>query len=174
MARRLTRNRRTAVVGGVSAGFADYFNVDPVLARLGFVLLAFANGIGLLFYIICWVIMPTNDAGVPEQTSPGGKVTDEVRAAEQMRAAGERVAHEVRETRESGRGHMIFGIALIVLGSMLLLDRFSWMFQWPYWLRFGNLWPLILVAIGVALLMRSREDRVCAGHASHGAACRAG
>ena len=50
-------------------------------------------------------------------------------------------------------------VALIGLGSMLLLDRFSWMFRWPYWLRFGNLWPLILVAIGVALLMRSREER---------------
>ena len=87
-------------------------------------------------------------------------MTEEVRAAaEQVRAAGERVANEVREVRESGRGHMIFGIVLIVVGSMLLLDRFSWMFQWPYWLRFGNLWPLSLVAIGVALLMRSREER---------------
>ena len=160
MARRLTRNRRAAVVGGVGAGFADYFNVDPVLVRLGFVLLAFANGIGLLFYIICWVIMPTNEEGVPEQTSPGGRVTEEVHAAaEQVRAAGEKVVSEVREARESGRGHMIVGIVLIALGSMLLLDRFSWMFYWPYWLRFGNLWPLILVAIGVALLMRSREER---------------
>ena len=87
-------------------------------------------------------------------------MTEEVRAAaEQVRAAGEKVVSEVREARESGRGHMIVGIVLITLGSMLLLDRFSWMFHWPYWLRFGNLWPLILVAIGVALLMRSREER---------------
>ena len=42
---------------------------------------------------------------------------------------------------------------------MLLLDRFSWMFRWPYLLSFGYLWALILVAIGVALLMRSREER---------------
>ena len=34
------------MVGGVAAGFADYFNVDPVFVRLGFVLLALANGIG--------------------------------------------------------------------------------------------------------------------------------
>ena len=160
MAQRLTRNRREAVCGGVAAGFGDYFNVDPVLVRLGFVLLALANGIGLLFYIICWVIMPTNEEGAPEQTSPGGHVTDEVRAAaEQVRAAGERVVNEVREARESGRGHMIAGIILIVLGSLFLLDRVSWMFRWPYWLSFGYLWPLILVAIGVALLMRSREEK---------------
>ena len=160
MAQRLTRNRRKAVIGGVAAGFADYFNVDPVLVRLGFVLLFLANGIGLLFYIICWVIMPTNEEDVPQQTSTGEKVAEEVRAAgEQVRAAGERVANEVREVRGSGRGRMIGGIVLIVLGSMFLLDRFSWMFHWPHWLRFGNLWPLILVAIGVSMLLRSRQER---------------
>ena len=42
---------------------------------------------------------------------------------------------------------------------MLLLDRFSWMFRWPYWLRFDSLWPLILIAIGAALVLRSREER---------------
>jgi len=160
MVQRLTRNRRKAVCGGVAAGFADYFNVDPVLVRLGFVLLAFANGIGLVFYIICWVIMPTNEEEAPEQVSPGGQVTDEVRAAaQQVRAAGARVVNEVREARESGRGHMIAGIILIVLGSIFLLDRLSWMVHWPYWLSFSYLWPLILVAIGVALLLRSREEK---------------
>jgi len=165
MAERLTRNRRDALCGGVAAGFADYFNVDPVLVRLAFVLLAFANGIGLLFYLIYWAIMPIHEdhdsaEDVSNQTSPGERVTDEVRAAAgQVRAAAHRVASEVRDVRVSGRGHMMLGIALVGLGSILLFDRFAWMFRWPYWLRFGTLWPLILVAIGVALLVRSREER---------------
>jgi hypothetical protein len=33
------------------------------------------------------------------------------------------------------------------------------MFRWPYWLRFDSLWPLVLVAIGVSLLLRSREEQ---------------
>ena len=88
---RLTRNRRTAVLGGVAAGFGDYFDVDPVLVRVGFVLLTFATGIGILFYIICWLVMPADAAPVPGQTSPGEQVAGEVRAA------AERVASEVRE-----------------------------------------------------------------------------
>ena len=64
-----------------------------------------------------------------------------------------------RSQCEAGRGRAVFGVILIVGGSMLLLDRFSWMFRWPYWLRFDSLWPLILVAIGVALVLRSREER---------------
>ena len=139
--------------GGVAAGFADYLDVDPVLVRLGFVLLTFASGVGFVFYVVCWVIMPTNEQDVTSDTSPSENFGDEVRAA------GERVANEVREARDSGRGRMIGGVVLLVLGSMFLLDRFSWMFYWPHWLRMGNLWPLILVAIGLALIMRSREER---------------
>ena len=73
MPRRLTRNRRSAVLGGVAAGFADYFNMDPVLARLAFVLLALADGVGLLLYVICWAIIPPQeDTGtVPGEASPG-------------------------------------------------------------------------------------------------------
>ena len=54
---------------------------------------------------------------------------------------------------------MIGGAVLVVLGLMLLADRIPWMFNWPHWLRFDNAWPLILVALGVALVMRSREEK---------------
>ena len=65
------------MLGGVAAGFGDYFDVDPVLVRLGFVLLTFATaGIGILFYIICWVIMPDDEASVPRQRSPGEKMSE--------------------------------------------------------------------------------------------------
>jgi len=41
--RRLTRDTQHAVLGGVAAGFGRYLDVDPVLARLAFVLLAFVH-----------------------------------------------------------------------------------------------------------------------------------
>ena len=150
---RLTRNRRTAVLGGVAAGFGDYFDVDPVLVRVGFVLLTFATGIGILFYIICWLVMPADGASVSAEKPPGARLSEEVREA------AERVAGEVREVGESARVRMIGGAVLVVLGLMLLADRVPWMFDWPHWLRFDNAWPLILVALGVALVMRSREEK---------------
>ncbi len=166
MARRLTRNRRKAAIGGVAAGFADYFDVDPVLVRLGFVLALLLNGAGFLFYIICWVIMPTNEEenvstqpdpvnpeAQPDPSTPGG------RAAEEVRAAGERVVDGVRRsTRDPGRGNIIAGGILVAVGLMFLLDRFSWIFHWPHWLRFSNLWPLILVGVGISLLLRSKRN----------------
>ena len=46
--KRLFRDRSNRMVGGVASGLAAYLDIDPVLVRVGFVLGAFANGIGIL------------------------------------------------------------------------------------------------------------------------------
>ncbi len=56
--KKLRRSRSDRMVAGVCAGLAEYFNVDPVLVRLVFVLLALAGGPGVLLYIVLWIIMP--------------------------------------------------------------------------------------------------------------------
>ncbi len=55
---RLYRSRSDRMLAGVAGGIAKYFNVDPTLVRLLFVLFALAGGPGLLVYIIMWIIMP--------------------------------------------------------------------------------------------------------------------
>lgn len=45
---------------GVCGGIADYFNIDPTLVRLLWVLFSLAGGAGLLAYIIAAIIMPEN------------------------------------------------------------------------------------------------------------------
>ena len=186
MPRRLTRDTRNAVLGGVASGFARYFNVDPVLTRLAFILLCFVHGIGLIFYLICWVIMPREDSpqapaaptepagtaasGDSEAGPPppaGEHVEEQMRAAgeqvraagEEVRAAGERVVENVRHAaREPGRGHLIGGTILIVIGLLFLVDRMSW-FYWPHWLRFSHLWPLVLVFVGIMMLIGAKRER---------------
>ncbi len=47
-----------SMVGGVCAGIADYFNVDPTIVRLLWILFIFGWGTGVLAYLILWVIVP--------------------------------------------------------------------------------------------------------------------
>lgn len=54
----LTRNINDKVLGGVCSGMGDYWNIDPVLFRLLFVVLFFGFGVGLLMYIIMWLVIP--------------------------------------------------------------------------------------------------------------------
>ena len=55
---RLMRDMQHKKIAGVCAGLARYFNVDPVLVRLMFLVLAFSTGIGFIGYIIGWIVMP--------------------------------------------------------------------------------------------------------------------
>ncbi len=56
--RRLYRDQKRKILGGVCAGLGYYFNVDPVWIRLLFVLLTFAWGVILVAYIIMWIAIP--------------------------------------------------------------------------------------------------------------------
>ena len=47
------------MIAGVCGGIGEYFNVDPTLVRLGWVvLLVMSAGFGLLGYLAAWIIMP--------------------------------------------------------------------------------------------------------------------
>ena len=43
---------------GVCGGIAEYFNIDSTLVRVGYILLVFAFGTGILAYFICALCMP--------------------------------------------------------------------------------------------------------------------
>jgi phage shock protein PspC (stress-responsive transcriptional regulator) len=154
------RDTEHAVLGGVAAGLGDYFDVDPLLVRLGIVLLVFANGLGLLFYVVCWLLVPAGGAGAArspaEQAAPGRKIVDEVREA------GEHVAGSFRDAaHRAGGARSAVGFLLIGLGSLLLaeeLDLFRWL-SWPRWASLDTLWPIAIIALGVSVILRSGRER---------------
>jgi phage shock protein C len=57
--KRLYRSRDDRMIAGVCAGIADYFDIDPTLVRLLFVLGFFATGSGLFWaYVIMMIVVP--------------------------------------------------------------------------------------------------------------------
>lgn len=57
--KRLFRDPSDKVIGGVASGLSAYFGIDdPVWLRIAFVVLFFTTGVGLLAYIIMWIIVP--------------------------------------------------------------------------------------------------------------------
>jgi phage shock protein PspC (stress-responsive transcriptional regulator) len=78
--RRLYRTRDDRVIAGVCGGIARYFNVDPVLVRVGAVALAFLGGAGLLAYLAAVLLIPKEGEGgqPPEAPSRGLVITGAV------------------------------------------------------------------------------------------------
>ncbi len=60
MANRLFRTRRDSILGGVCGGLAKYFDLDPTLVRIGYILISVLSAAfpGFLVYIILWVVIP--------------------------------------------------------------------------------------------------------------------
>ena len=56
--KKLYRNTENKMLAGVCSGIADYFDSDPTLVRLGWVLFSLLGGSGLLAYIIAAIIIP--------------------------------------------------------------------------------------------------------------------
>jgi phage shock protein C len=69
-AKRLMRSSRDKKIGGVCAGLADYFDLDPTLVRIVWLLAVFFAGTGFLVYIILWIALPLAPA-TPALTVPG-------------------------------------------------------------------------------------------------------
>lgn len=69
---RLYRSNSQQVVAGVCGGLGEYFAVDPVWFRIGFVVLALGGGSGILIYLLMWLIVqPRPDGSVAPATSSG-------------------------------------------------------------------------------------------------------
>jgi phage shock protein C len=61
--RKLYRSRSNRMLAGVCGGLAQYFNTDPTLVRVLFVVLAVLGGSGLLIYLVLWVVVPEEPQG---------------------------------------------------------------------------------------------------------------
>src|SRR5262245_48417605 len=51
-------------IGGVAGGFAGYFDIDPVITRLLWIVALF-SGIGFPAYLVCWLVIPKAKAWPP-------------------------------------------------------------------------------------------------------------
>jgi phage shock protein PspC (stress-responsive transcriptional regulator) len=57
------------MVAGVAAGLADYFDIDPTLVRIGFVVLTLLGGLAVPLYLAGWLLIPEEgtDLSVAEE-----------------------------------------------------------------------------------------------------------
>ncbi len=69
----LRRRSDDRVIGGVASGLGDYFNVDPLLIRIGFVGLMVFGGMGIFLYVAAWLLVPDDatDKSILEQVVQG-------------------------------------------------------------------------------------------------------
>jgi phage shock protein PspC (stress-responsive transcriptional regulator) len=94
----LTRSETDKRIAGVCGGLAEYFDIDPIIVRIAFVASIFFGGLGILLYIVLWIVMPRGTPGVPGQRT-AGRGSSAIRIAEERFARGEITAQELAQIR---------------------------------------------------------------------------
>jgi phage shock protein PspC (stress-responsive transcriptional regulator) len=147
---KLYRSRTNMMIAGVCGGLAEYLRVDASLVRIFFILLALGgNGIGLLVYLLLWIVLPAED--VLKDASLGDTVrTSSQEIADRTREMGSELRDLVRNPNP--QAGLIFGSALVILGLVTLAQNLN--FPWLHWLDFDIIWPVLLIVGGAALLLR--------------------
>ncbi len=130
---KLYRSQINRMIGGVCGGMAEYFNIDPNLMRLLWVVLAFLGGSGILIYIASLIIIPNN----PDQQVP-----------------------DKRDNVIKDKS-LFWGSLLIVIGLFLFFRQLGLFYAFRFWhIPWQSVWAIVLILIGAVLLFnKSRKDK---------------
>ncbi len=163
--RRLYRDPEHRVLGGVSGGLGAYFNMDPVILRIIFVVLTFlTSGAALLAYLILWIAVPKARTTAQRLEMRGQEAT--------VKNIEKSIREEVTEVKESyrkfkqsdtyargrktmtGAGDVTYNvvklllkIAVVIIGILLILSGFFGILGMVSSLMVGHSfaegWPLV-------------------------------
>jgi signal transduction histidine kinase len=130
------------MLAGVAAGLALHLGVPVLAVRLALVLLAFVGGVGVLLYAALWLTLPV-------ASSPAGSIGEQTASRLGLRTANRQASDQESQDSPVTAG-LLISTALVALGAILLLD-----------LSVGrsSLWPLVIVALGAALVWQQAEER---------------
>jgi phage shock protein C len=149
----LYRSEHDRVIAGVCGGLALYFDRDPLLFRLLFLLLTLTWGIGVTLYLLLWLVLPSAQQEYAQQE----QVMRE--NAQEMGARARELATEARKSYARARRTGSRDDTLIILGAMLVGFGLLLLFRnigLLVWVRY--LWPVALVALGIAILANNLKE----------------
>jgi phage shock protein PspC (stress-responsive transcriptional regulator) len=156
--KKLYRSKKDRVVLGVAAGLGEYFDVDPIIVRLIFVLLTIWGGAGLLFYIVAAIVIPEEPKVKKGEAEEGEVVDDPTEKAkadakefsDKAKAAAQDISYDWK--KNPSRGSRVFGVIILFIGLALLSQ---WLFPWLTW---EHIWPVALIIFGLALILKPRRS----------------
>jgi phage shock protein PspC (stress-responsive transcriptional regulator) len=139
------------VVSGVCSGLAGYFAIDVWLVRLTFVALLFLGGLGLLAYLVLYVVMAPPLPGGIVRSDGSTQGNPAQPSSPPFEGPGHRQwgdGFDVWYNR--GRNGAALGLMVAVIGFFFLLSNLGWLNWW----RWDVFWPVVLIAVGLLIVVR--------------------
>ena len=142
--KKIYRSQDDRIIFGVCGGIAKYFELDALIVRLIFLALVFGGGSGVIVYLICTILIPSEDR------KNNNSLVNEEKAGEFVEKVGKKIKDLGAETKKSD-WRFLLGIIFILFGFIFLVDNiFDLQNIWT------NFWPIFLVLIGLMILFKRK------------------
>lgn len=132
--KKLFRSANDRLIAGIAGGLGNYFDIDSNVIRLIFIFLTFFGGSGIILYLILWLIIPAENTTTPSEQRVNENMEEMKNKAQQF----------------TGDSRFLLGLIILLVGFALLLSNFG-IFNFFDLFKF---WPLLLIALGLAVLFR--------------------
>ena len=145
--KKLYRSKTNRVIFGICGGLGEYFDIDPLVVRILFILLTFTGGSGIVIYLILAIMIP--------DSSGNKKSINEVISGTQEKT--QELAEEIKKNRDwIVNIKNIVGLVILFIGLDILFEQ---VFDFnPFSIiNWGMVWALILVLIGLRIIFNSKE-----------------
>ncbi|MBK9291114.1 MAG: PspC domain-containing protein [Bacteroidetes bacterium] len=143
------RSRINRIIGGVCGGLSERLNFDVSILRLIFVLLTLFGGGGLLIYIVLWIIVPERPWELPGNSATADGSQSDSPKYEPYNKSYEPYAGP---DASGNKMRLLLGAGLIFAGILFLMANFI------SWLNVRDLWPVVLIITGLALLFSQYQS----------------
>lgn len=162
--KRLYKSRKNKVIDGVCGGIAEYFDVDPTIVRVLFIIFFLFGGSALIAYILGVIIIPREPVEFISASQPTANASAQPEGATTSENAFSPTPtpQQAPVTESSNAAPLIIGVVLVLMGAFFLLDNFHPFRQMFWWFR-HNFWnfffPGLIVAAGLALIIKGSEGK---------------
>ena len=128
--KKLYRSNENKIIWGVCGGLGEYFQIDPVIIRILFILMLFAGGAGFFLYIILAIMMPSSSKK-PE------------------------VVEEKKE--ENSKFRIFLGILLALIGLNIMLSSI-FNFNIFSFINWKIILALLLIFLGLKIIFENEKQ----------------
>jgi len=147
--KKLYRSTTNYVLAGVCGGIAEYFNVDPIIIRLIFILFALANGSGIIIYIIMAIIIPKNKGEFKDKN----RKQNAKMFANDLKTGAKSMAHEIKKSGLFKSDRDLIALIIILFGLAAFFEQI-----FPnHMFKLEIFWPILIVLIGFYLLLKKNN-----------------
>jgi phage shock protein C len=149
-AKKLYRSKTDRIIFGICGGLGEYFEIDPIIFRILFILLIFTGGSGVIIYILLAIIIPGSDGQKLKSAEVKNVIDDAQEKTQDIAAEIKKNSSWIKNVKN------IVGLVIVLIGLNILFEQVFNVDPFSF-INWGIIWAVIIVLIGVKIIFNNKK-----------------